>query len=50
MFPSEGKIMKMIALVGTKPTKELLKFGRPELNFTYNINDNKGLKLLTRFK
>ena len=28
--------------------KELLKFIRPEPNSTYNINDTKGLKLLTR--
>ena len=28
--------------------KELLKFIKPELNSTYNINDTKGLKLLTR--
>ena len=27
--------------------KELLKFIRPEQNSTYNINDTKGLKLLT---
>ena len=30
--------------------KELLKFIRPEPNSTYNINDTKGLKLLTRFQ
>ena len=28
--------------------KELLRFIRPEPNSTYNINDTKGLKLLTR--
>ena len=28
--------------------KELVKFIRPEPNSTYNINDTKGLKLLTR--
>ena len=28
--------------------KELLKFIRPEPNSTYNVNDTKGLKLLTR--
>ena len=28
--------------------KELLKFIKPEPNSTYNINDTKGLKLLTR--
>ena len=28
--------------------KELLKLIRPEPNSTYNINDTKGLKLLTR--
>ena len=30
--------------------KELLKFIRPEPNSTYNINDTKGLKLLTRLR
>ena len=30
--------------------KELLKFIRPEPNSTYNINDTKGLKLLTRLQ
>ena len=30
--------------------KELLKFIRPEPNPTYNINDTKGLKLLTRLR
>ena len=30
--------------------KELLKFIRPEPNSTYNINDIKGLKLLTRLR
>ena len=30
--------------------KELLKFIRPEANSTYNINDTKGLKLLTRLR
>ena len=30
--------------------KELLKFIRPEPNSAYNINDTKGLKLLTRLR
>ena len=30
--------------------KELLKFIRPEPNSTYNTNDTKGLKLLTRLR
>ena len=30
--------------------KELLKFIRPEPNSTYNINNTKGLKLLTRLR
>ena len=30
--------------------KELLKFITPEPNSTYNINDTKGLKLLTRLR
>ena len=30
--------------------KELLKFIRPETNSIYNINDTKGLKLLTRLR
>ena len=30
--------------------KELLKFIRPEPNSSYNINDTKGLKLLTRLR
>ena len=30
--------------------KELLKFIRPEPNSTYNINDSKGLTLLTRLR
>ena len=30
--------------------KELLKFIRPEPNSTYNINDTKGLKLLTKLR
>ena len=30
--------------------KELLKFIRPEPDFTYNIHDTKGLKLLTRLQ
>ena len=31
-------------------TKKLLKFVRPEPNATYDINDSKGLKLLTRLR
>ena len=30
--------------------KELLKFIRPEPNPTYNINDAKGLELLTKLQ
>ena len=30
--------------------KKILKFIRPEPNSTYNINDTKGLKLLTRLR
>ena len=30
--------------------KELLKFVRPEPNFTYNIHDTKRLKLFKRFR
>ena len=30
--------------------KELLKFNRLEPNSTYNVNDTKGLKLLTRLQ